>query len=262
MKPIVDIAELQDKHLDAMLKLAFDHMDAKEIQQLVDEPDPELTPQEVEMADEIFLMALAKADQQEKKENRQTRRDSFRRVFPRIIQVAAAIILVFAIATPIAFATSAQFRSRVMQLIIEFDHEQGGVLYRFVEDKDASFIVPDGWDGDYFPSYLPESYSVSFIDTILSTVVFRSDNNPDIDVYIVFSEYGADTVEYSGTDDATISYVDINGSTAQVIDGYTGSIHSVSVTWSGEDKWFIVDTYGLEREEALRIAQSVKRILK
>lgn len=262
MKPIVDIAELQEHHLDAMLKLAFDHMDAKEVQQLVDEPDPELTPQEEEMADEIFLMALAKVDKQEKEVRQRKRSSSLKRAFPRIVQVAAAIVLVFAIATPIAFATSAQFRSRVMQLLIEFDYEQGGVYYRFVEDPDASFAVPEGWEGEYFPSYIPDGFSVWNINSIVSSVEFRSDIDPDQETYIFFGEYGENSVGYSGTDNATISYVDIGGSTAQVLEGDMDSLYVVSITWSGDDKWFFVDTYGLEKDEALSIAKSVKKIIR
>ena len=262
MKPIVDIAELQEHHLDAMLKLAFDHMDAKEVQQLVDEPDPELTPQEEEMADEIFLMALAKVDKQEKEVRQRKRNSSLKRAFPRIIQVAAAIVLVFAIATPIAFATSAQFRSRVMQLLIEFDYEQGGVYYRFVEDPDASFAVPEGWEGEYFPSYIPDGFSVWNIDLLLSTVEFRSDVDAEGNEQIFYGEFGEDSVGYSGTDNTTMSYVDISGQPGQVIDGYTGSLHTVTVTWASDDKWFFVITYDMETQEALRIANSVKKILR
>lgn len=262
MKPIVDIAELQEHHLDVMLKLAFDHMDAKEVQQLVEEPDPELTPQEEEMADEIFLMAMAKADQQEKKEKKQTRSGIVRRVFPKVIQVAAAIVLVFAIATPIAFATSVQFRSRVMQLLVEFDYEQGGVYYRFVEEPDASFAVPEGWEGEYFPSYVPDGFSVWNIDLLLSTVEFRSDVNAEGDEQIFYGEFDEDSVGYSGTDNAALSYVDIGGHAGQVIDGYTDSLHTVTVTWSSDDKWFLVVTYDMDAQEALEIANSVKRIIR
>lgn len=262
MKQKVDLSELQEQHLDAMIGLAFDLDDAEEALRLSSEPDPALTPQEEEQAEAIFQTVLARLDEREKAVRQQRRRETMKRWIPRVIEVAACLALVLAIAMPVAVANSSAFRSRVLRLLFEPDVEQGAMYIRLMEDPDAAFDVPEEWDGEYFPSYLPEGYSVSLIDTILSTVVFRSDTNPDIDVYIVFSEYGADTVEYSGTDNATIYNVDINGSTAHVIDGYTGSIHSVSVKWSGEDKWFIVDTYGLESAEALKIAESVKRIIK
>lgn len=258
MKPIIDIAELQDQHLDAMLKLAFDHMDAKEIQQLVEEPDPELTPQEVEMADEIFLMALAKADKQVKTKKRQSRSSVMRRTLPRIIQVAAAIVLVFAIATPIAFATSAQFRSKVMQLLIEFDYEHGGVNYSFVENMEASFIVPAGWIGEYYPAYIPDGYSIWNMEEYVASVEYRSDG----DEQIYFTELSDGATGYVGTDDTEISYVKIGNGPAQVIDGYTESFHVVTVTWSVEDRWFMLTTYNISTQETLQIASSVKKIVK
>lgn len=258
MKPIVDIAELQDKHLDAMLKLAFDHMDAKEIQQLVEEPDPELTPQEVEMADEIFLMALAKADKQEKKEKQQTRSASFRRVFPRIIQVAASIIVILAIAAPIAFASSAVFRSRVLRLLYQMDEDLGEATVTFIEDPDAAFDVPDEWTGDYFPTYFPDGFSFYRVNLLLQAVEYR--NKEDNQIY--FTELTEDSTGTFGTDNSEISYVEIRGTKAQVIDSYADGVHVVSITWANDTNWFVVLTYDVDTDEAISVAQSVKKIIR
>lgn len=258
MKPIVDIAELQEHHLDVMLKLAFDHMDAKEVQQLVEEPDPELTPQEEEMADEIFLMAMAKADQQEKKEKKQTRSDIVRRVFPKVIQVAAAIVLVFAIATPIAFANSASFRSRVLQLLFQVDEELGRATFEFVEDTDAAFTVPDEWTGDYFPAYFPDGFVFWKINPYMLSAEYRNDEGHQV----FFNEFTEDTSGSAGTENSQVTYVELNGSLAQVIDGYDDGIHGVTITWANDTNWFVVATNDVDTEEALKIAESVKRIIK
>lgn len=258
MKPIVDIAELQEHHLDAMLKLAFDHMDAKEVQQLVDEPDPELTPQEEEMADEIFLMALAKVDKQEKEVRQRKRNSSLKRAFPRILQSAAAIILVFAIATPIAFAYSAEFRSRVMRLIIEIDQSKGEAHYSFSEDADAAFLVPEGWLGVYFPSYIPDGFSVWRVDEYMAAVEFRSLDGAQI----YFGEFGESTGSTVGTEDTDIRYIDIQGSKAQIIDGNTETNHTVTITWANDTNMFMVATNGVATDLAIEIAQSVKKIIK
>lgn len=258
MKPIVDIAELQEHHLDVMLKLAFDHMDAKEVQQLVEEPDPELTPQEEEMADEIFLMAMAKADQQEKKEKKQTRSGIVRRVFPKVIQVAAAIVLVFAIATPIAFANSASFRSRVLQLLFQVDEELGRATFEFVEDTDASFFVPEGWLGNNFPAYIPDGFSVYLVNPYIASIEYRDNAGNQLFV----GEFDKDTGGTAGTENADITYTEIQGSLAQVIDGYDGELHTVTITWANDTNWFVVATNGIDTDVALDVANSMKKVIR
>lgn len=257
MKPIVDIAELQEHHLDAMLKLAFDHMDAKEVQQLVDEPDPELTPQEEEMADEIFLMALAKVDQQEKKEKQQIRGAFVKRTFPRIIQVAAAFIVILAIATPIAFANSAAFRSRVLRLLYQVDEELGKATFDFVEDPDAAFTVPDEWTGDYFPAYFPDGFVFWKMNPYMQAAEYRDDQGNQI----FFHEFSEDTSGSAGIENSEVTYVELNGVQAQVIDGYDDGVHIVTITWANDTNWFVVATNDVDTEEALRVARSVKRII-
>lgn len=256
MNPIIDMDELQERHLDAMLKLAFDHMDAKEVQLLVDSPDPELTPQEEQMAGEILQLAMAKADIQDKGIKRQNRNALVRKAIPRIIQVAAAVILAFAIATPIAFAASARFRSQVMRLLFEFDSSLGNVTYRLEGDAIVPISDQKEWAGEYFPTYIPEGFSIWGYDPATSMIEFRSDVNPERDEHIFFGEFIED---YR---DRSISFVDVGNASVQSSDGEINSPYIESATGWDEDKWFVVVTFNMKPGEASKIVESVAKLEK
>lgn len=50
--------------------------------------------------------------------------------------------MLLALATPIALANSETFRSKVLQLLMEFDNEKGEAYFSFVPDDSAGFEVP------------------------------------------------------------------------------------------------------------------------
>ena len=260
MKQKVDISELQEQHLDAMIGLAFDLDDAEDALRLSSEPDPVLTPQEEEQADEVLQSVLARLDAREKAARQQRRSGAMKRWIPRMIEVAACLALVFAIAMPVAIANSAEFRSRVLRLLFEVDEEQGGMYFHFTEDPDAAFEVPEGWHGEYFPSYFPDGFSYWNYNPMVLTVEYRGAGENQ---HIFFGEFSENTSGFSGTDGATISYIDIQGNTALLLEGYMDDrIHVVSITWANDTKWFSVDAYDVDTKEAIAIARSVRKIVK
>lgn len=258
MKQKVDITELQEQHLDAMIGLAFDLDDAEDALRLSSEPDPVLTPQEQERADAVLQSVLARLDAREKAARQQRRSGAIKRWIPRMIEVAACLALVFAIAMPVAIANSAEFRSRVLRLLFEVDEEQGGMYFHFTEDPDAAFAVPEGWLGEYYPSYVPDGFSVWRVDEYMAAVEYRSADGNQL--YI--GEFGEGTGSTVGTDDAEIWYIDIQGFTAQVIDGNSETIHTVTITWANDTKFFMVAGNGVDTDVAIEVAQSVRKIVK
>lgn len=257
MNQVVDITDLRERHLDMMIKLAFDLDDAENMQRLLDEPDAELSAEDERLADEILAAAFQKADERAKAQRRQHRRASIRHAMPRLALIASCLILALTIAAPIAIASSPVLRSRVMRLLIQVDEEQGRAIFDFVADPDAAFDVPEGWLGEYFPSYIPEGFSVWRVDENMAVVEYRTANGAQL--YI--GEFSEGTGSMVGTDDTDIWYTDIHGATAQVIDGNTEIDHTVTITWANETKFFMVAGNGVDTGVAIEFARSVKKIV-
>ena len=259
MNQVVDITDLRERHLDMMIKLAFDLDDAEDMQRLLDEPDAELSAEDERLADEILAAAFQKADERTKAQRRQHRRASIRHAMPRLALIASCLILALTIAAPIAIASSPVLRSRVMRLLIQVDEEQGRAIFEFAADPDAAFDVPEGWLGEYFPSYIPEGFSYWHYDPIVMSIEYRGSGENQ---HIFFGEYDENSTGFSGIDGATISYINIHGNNAMMLEGnMDGGIYMVSITWANDSKWFFVDTYEVDKDVAVRIAESVRKIV-
>lgn len=262
MNNIHDLSRLQDEHLDLMLRLTFALEEDETISRLLDDPDPTLTPEEEKLADAILARAYARIDAQKKQSRQHKFAQTARKVLPFVINTAACIILLLAMAAPIALANSATFRSKVMQLIMELDEEKGEAYFAFVPDEGAEFNVPEGWFGNYFPSYMPENFTIYDYDPTFPMAFIELRNAEDHQIF--FQEFDEYSEMWAGTDNSTIRNVDVNGSEAVLIEGYTSDhvTWSVTVTWQNDTNWFSITTFGLPTDEALRIARSVKRIVK
>ena len=262
MKYSEDIARLQEAHLDAMIKLAFDLDDAETTRRLLESPDSELTPDEERLADEILALALIRAEKEQKRSRQHDFARTARRVLPFVINTAACIILLLAMAAPIALANSATFRSKVLQLIMELDEEKGEAYFSLVQDEDASFDVPEGWRGNYFPSYIPDGFTIYDWDPDFGAAFIEYRNGSANQLF--FSEYSNGAGVVTGTDNAEMKEIDINGNPAYLIDGIAsdGKTHTVNIFWQNETNWFGVVAYGLSTDEALQVARSVRRIVK
>ena len=203
-------------------------------------------------------MVLARLDEREKAARQQRRREAMKRWIPRVIEVAACLALVLAIAMPVAVANSTAFRSRVMQLLFEHDEENGEMRISFSEDPDAAFDVPEEWTGNYFPSYFPDGFSFWEMNTYIQAIEYRNSEGNQI----FFTELADNATGSIGTDNTEVTYVDLNGSVAHVIEGDADEVYMVAITWANDTNWFVVMTYGIDKNEALNVARSVREIVK
>lgn len=158
-------------------------------------------------------------------------------------------------------ANSAALRSKVMQLLMEFNDEKGETYFSFTEDESAAFDVPDRWCGDYFPSYIPEGFTIYDYDPDFGAPFIEYRNKAQNQIY--FDEMDENTDLLAGTDNSVISMISINGYPGcpiegPAIDGVTGA---VTIVWQNDVKWFSVTTFGVSTEEALRVARSVRQIV-
>lgn len=260
----LNVRDLEDEHLDHLIRLAFEYEAFLRTRQLTEESKQPLSSEEQLHAQKLFERMLAQIAQRERAGKRQRRKALAQRIAPKIIEAAACAVLVIGIATPIAIANLDSIRSKVMQLLIRIDWEKGEAHMNFVEDESAAFHVPADWPGDYFPAYLPEGFEVSW-KSYISDSPFIEYTLATEDRVIGYGEMGPNTTVVSGIEGGIISYVEINGHTAVVIETENPvdeAHYSVGITWDNGEKWFDVNTSGLSKEEAIRIAQSVKKILK
>lgn len=260
MKERVDMAELQEQHLDMMIKLAFDMEDAAEVQRILEEPDPDLTEDEVSFTNVLFLDAWNASERKIKNEKRQRFAASLRKVMPRFIEVAACLILIIAFVTPVALASSASFRAKVMQLLMELDNEKEEVYFTFTEDESAEFWVPEGWTGTCYPSYVPEGYEVYSFIPLLSSIEYRD----PVGNQLYFDEYSDNSDMMVGTENCSVSTIAINGHNGYIVDGLAadGMTHSVTIVWQGDSKWYCVSGFGISTNDAILVATSVKEVIR
>ena len=258
MKHIVDMTEMQEQHLDLMIKLAFDLDDAESIQQLLTEPDPVLSKEDEFLADQILAKAFSSVEHEQNDIKKQHIRRAAQSALSKVMRIAACLIIMLSLVVPLMFTASAEFRAQVLEMLIQFDSDRGEARFQFVERPTETVSVPTGWTGDFFPTYLPDGFEVAQLLEDFTLVRYQSGDTQ----IISFSENDASVSASSGTDDASITYIDINGSRGCVIDGYSreGNVHAVSITWAINDRWFSLVTKNIETDEAIYIARSVKRI--
>ena len=79
-------------------------------------------------------------------------------VVPRTMRFAVAALGILCIGLTTAFASSETFRVRVFSMFAE-DHGQYTAI-GLREDEQKAFDVPNGWEGMYYPSYIPDEFEV------------------------------------------------------------------------------------------------------
>lgn len=247
----------EDQYLDLIIKLAFERKAELEIEQLLNEPDPKLTEEEKAAADRVFQAVLAEEDEQRRKEKKTQAILFFRNTLLNVCKVAACLIIIVGIAVPIAVATSSQFRSKVMQLLMDIDTVNNEAHFSFVENEDAAFYVPEGWEGEWYMSYIPSDLSLANIRILMQEVEYSDGNLRKLKFSEMDAEYGA----MIGTENTTISNVSIAGQTGWIIVD-NGEDHAITVVWSNEDAWFKLRSFNLSQEEMVTIAENVKKINK
>ena len=153
------------------------------------------------------------------------------------------------IATPFAIANVEAIRVKVMELLIDIQEDHTELS--FVENENEEFYVPVEWQGNYYPSYIPDGFYLKEQGKLNCYVKYENEQGARIN----FSEYSADDSVSINSENAELSYTTINGVDAFVIERES----SVIITWNSDDKFFVL-TANTPKEEALEIANGVKRI--
>lgn len=240
--------EIQDQHLDTMIKLAFEYEDALEAQEN-SENNEDMPIIDTARKEAVWNKALEKIAEMEAEEKKKSRIVQLRRSIPRVIEVAACLILVMGIAAPFAIANVEAIRVKVMELLIDIQEDHTELS--FVENENVEFYVPAEWQGSYYPSYIPDGFYLTEQGKLNCYVTYENEQGECID----FTEYSAADSVSINSENAELSYTTINGVDAFVIERED----CVIIAWNSNDKFFVL-TANLTKEEALTIAKGIRRI--
>ena len=119
-------------------------------------------------------------------------------------------------------------------------------------------MVPDVWKGIYYPSYIPAQYEIMWSSEVYPCIELRKSDGGQI----ILMEMDEDTYATTGTEGGTITVISIQGKDAYLLDGIDNGIHATNIIWAMDDKWFQVITYNIDTSETIKIAESVRKIIK
>ena len=175
----------------------------------------------------------------------------FRGTLPKTVQIAASIMLVLYIAATSALAVSRTARVFLTNFLISIENEYTELSLS--PSKEEIVDVPSEWKGEYYPSYIPDGYTVKQVSggDRMNNVVYASASGQDIQ----FGEYPSGVVGNIDTENARTSFIEINGTTAFL--SVKGS--EVLLAWAYVDQYFLIDLQGTS-DEAIKIANSLVKL--
>mgnify|MGYP002561641146 FL=1 len=123
------------------------------------------------------------------------------------------------------------------------------------EDEQNAFDVPNGWEGRYYPSYIPDGFEVINVENLSDQIFLISFENKNNE-YLTFEEMTEDAESNIDTENAQVYYTEIHGNTALV----SVKADLTIVSWNEQNRILSVVFDGEVEEDALKVAKSVTRI--
>ena len=174
-------------------------------------------------------------------------------VVPRTMRFAVAALGILCIGLTTAFASSETFRVRVFSMFAE-DHGQYTAI-GLREDEQKAFDVPNGWEGMYYPTYIPDGFEVINVENLSEQIFLISFENKNNE-YLTFEEMTEDAESNIDTENAQVYYTEIHGNTALV----SAKADLTIVSWNEQNRILSVVFDGEVEEDASKVAKSVTRI--
>lgn len=174
-------------------------------------------------------------------------------VVPRTMRFAVAALGILCIGLTTAFASSETFRVRVFSMFAEDRGQYTAIGLR--EDEQKAFDVPNGWEGMYYPTYIPDGFEVINVENLSEQIFLISFENKNNE-YLTFEEMTEDAESNIDTENAQVYYTEIHGNTALV----SAKADLTIVSWSEQNRILSVVFDGEMEEDALKVAKSVTRI--
>lgn len=234
---------LAERHLDEMLALAFEARAGE-------------SPSGDAEAEAVCARAWARFGEALARRRREARRARRRAALGRGLRAAACLVLAVGVAAPIAVATNADVRSRVLRLVMRFAPEYAEL--ELAEDVGAAFTVPGDWTGTWYPSWVPERFGGPEINGVIPSVRFVSADGRE---WLEFMECDENTTMNLDTEKADVEWANVEGRTVMVVSkGF-----NLDAVWSTDDRYllaFLTSLDGTPDEgELLRIVAGVRRVM-
>lgn len=234
---------LEEEYCDCLTGLALKLREMEDTQALIAESERmELDAAQAERAYALFMQ---KWQAQEKGRRRAARKAQIRRYVPKIAEIAACILLVVCIAAPLAVANIESVRASVVRFLIQINDEYAEIG---IVEEGATIEVPDGWNGGYYLSYIPEGYQVEQVLLRGVGVLYLNEASKTL----TFHEGDEHLTINIDSEDKIVTYESVNGEIALVLEDEVGT----SIVWSKGKDYFILQL-DEPKEEALKVARGV-----
>jgi hypothetical protein len=242
--------ELTERLRITLLQLALSHVREKEIKQIMENQSD---PESEKRAAAFFERTETKTRRLIRHEMRKQHTKQFcKQQLPRIGGAVAVVLLVCYIGLTAAVATSSAIRGRVMQLLMNMQEQYTELS--LVENEALAFSVPDNWKGAYYPTFIPEGYSLESIrDFVGEKDVFFVNSQSEKTIYMEFSEQSYTNLDTEG---AEIKFIMVHGNPGMI----AFKEGEYRITWSQDETYFVVSCPG-DEGEILRVAEGVKKII-
>ena len=185
----------------------------------------------------------------ERKLNKRLRRRFIAHTLPHTLHIVTAALLLFFIGLTTAVATVRPVRLRVLDFIAKIEENYSSVGMNY--NSNDEIVVPEGWKGRYYPSYIPGEFVLSHIDDLFNSAH-----------YVALNEQTFEFGEYTETDYLNIN-IDEKSSFDIDVNGYSGIAmtdeEGTTITWCVNDTYFYLYFCG-NLDKAKRIAESVRLI--
>ena len=237
----------EDEYIDDLIRMVYKQDRLREIREITEKSEEPLTPEREEMAARLRERMRAELKEAERQKTKEKRKAKILRLLPRIAEIAACLILVAAIGTTIAIAKNESFRSSILELV------DAGV------DAIHKVDVPADWPGDYYPSRIPDDFTMTDIYTEpeMPGVEYRSADGR----IIRFDENTFNTISTQGIEEVDVKEITINDRPALMVTDENPDDLFNRITWSNDEKWFVLETVYMTKEETIDLVKSVRKII-
>ena len=189
-----------------------------------------------------------------KKNQRRIRNKRFAKSAQKILIKVAIFFLVLIITFSTLYITVDAFKVNVLNFVYNQEDDYTDIrLDETDPESENTSIIPEDWHGLYAPTYLPNSFYL--LDSEKASSSYRLEYQNKADKYLRFRSYPNKAAIAINNDEINTQKVIINDK-----EGYlTVTNGTVIIAWHDNDNLWQITT-NLTREEAIKIAESVKKL--
>lgn len=246
----------QEQHLDDLIRLAFQHEEAAETQAILAAFDS--LPEDAADVDEVtrqrtFDRALEKLNRLQAAQKRTQRR----RWMARFGEVAAVILVLLAIAAPIAVANIEALRTSFARFFLADNAREGDLLLNYYVEVNPDFPYlhdPNQWGGLYLPADVPEGYEVE-VCHVEGTTHYLGLKHSETGDLLRLTESVEELPPLAEVRESRLTQLKTGEARVEkTVDGDT------VLTWRNAQRWYRLRSSLLTEAELLKIAGSLSPV--